>query len=155
MQNKTTSIAVLVAAGMVVAVAVTWLLGVFPAVAISPEFARTLRGSPLQAALYYGFAMNVAPALALGVVAGFALKAITGGTVKQVALFVALPWLAYATLGLVLAPYPPEVGLLARLRPFLSWQLWLPVLSVPLGLWVGASLQASIPWRKQGRQSAA
>ena len=155
MQNQTTRIAILLAAGVALAAAVTWLLGWFAAVAITPEMANTLRGSPIRSTLYFGVAMNIAPALALGAVAGIALKAATGATATQVGLFVAFPWLVYATLGLLFAPFPPEVSALERLRPLLSWQVWAPVLAVPLGLWVGARLQSLGPWHSRGKGSAA
>ena len=140
MQLRPLRIALLLAAGFGLAVVVTWVLGWFAAIALPIETVRIVASSPILAFLVFSVAMNLLPAVALGFFAGRLLSALAPTSPAVLAFLASLPWLAYATLGSLFFFYPPEVTLLQRLAPLLSWQVWLSILAMPLGLWVGAAV---------------
>jgi hypothetical protein len=132
MMKRLPVLAVLLLAGVALADTVARRIGWFAAVAFTPEAARAIASAPAIANIVYLFGMAALPALIISMVAGLLLIANFPGERWAIVTLVALPWLLDATVGG--GPQPERLSfMLGALR---HWQVWPPLLAVPLVLWL-------------------
>jgi hypothetical protein len=130
----------LLGSGLLLAIAVTWVTGVFAAISFAPQELTTIKPTQPLAILLFGVALQALPAFCLSLLSGAVLVHITQASRVRIVAIVSAPWVAITTLSLLLPPFADEAPDLERLRPLMSWQLWPLLLAVPLGLWLATML---------------